>query len=637
MTLRLRTGEETAEVEARPGLTLADLAASAGLVLNTRCGGHGTCGGCRVRLGPGVYRSDGETWTVCEGETRDALACQAWLTGPDGSIDVPSASLLEHGARIADDFVAPVVAGQPRQRKVCLSVRPGTLEHPAARDEQVARAFRDAERMPGPLRWRPAALRDLAAIPVEETRLTVTAAFSEGAWDLVRCEAGDTSGAHWGLAVDIGTTTVVVLLVDLRHGVMTARASRYNQQIRLADDVASRISRASDPSQVRDLQRLLVEDTLNPLIRQLVEAQGIRTDDITSLVAAGNTVMTHLFLGWSPDGLGRVPFTPVCLTPAPLRAGDLGLAMHPEGTVEAAPSMAGYVGGDITADVHVSRLGGLPGCVLLVDLGTNGEMVLRTADGKLTACATAAGPAFEGAGLQHGCRAAQGAIEKVRIGPDGDLNLEVIGSGRPRGVCGSGIIDFVAEGWRAGWINDRGRFDRDAIERLGRYAHVEIICGSSHACVLVPADESATGQAVVVTEYDLSQVLKAKAATHAGMRALLAEAGLAFADVDTLVLAGGFARHVDLRNAQRLGLLPDIPLDRFDVVGNGSLAGAYQGLVWAGALEAMRELAREVNVVELNLTDTFQDHFIDALALPGLNPEAFPRVMAECRPEAGEP
>lgn len=436
------------------------------------------------------------------------------------------------------------------------------------------------------------------------------------------------ASAPLAAAVDIGTTTVALVLLDPATGHILARASKYNQQIRKADDIASRISFCRTEHEVRVMQELVIQQTINPLLAEACAAAGVPTSRVERLAAAGNTVMEHLFLGLPVESIGRLPFHAVRHIHPPCDAGALGLAMAPRGRVDVVPSVAGYIGGDIIADVHAAHLLPRGGESVLVDIGTNSEVVYAL-DGRLLACATAAGPAFEGAGLLHGRRAAPGAIEHIRFGAELDFQCDVIGGGQAGGICGSGIIDFLAAGFRCGLVSAHGRLDITRLQRAGRYTQSPLARGSSHACVLVPAAASATGDAILVTERDIEQVLKAKAATYAGLKTLLALQGRRVCDIPRFVLAGGFARHIDLANGITLGLLPDLPLERFEVLGNGSLAGAYLALTDAAALPAMEQLSLLPQVVELNRTPDFEDNFIDALLIPNLNTDEFPSVRSE--------
>jgi len=550
--LHLQLGSRRESIAADPHPTLAQLLEAAGIHLNLRCGGEGVCGGCRVQLAAGIFRTDGQMLTLAAGSQHDAFACQTHVISTDAEIIIPSASLLETGGQIVSDFHAP-----------------------------------------------------------QKTATTAPAA-----------------SAPLAAAVDIGTTTVALVLLDPVTGHILARASQYNQQIRKADDVASRISFCRTGAEVRVMQELVIQQTINPLLVEACAAAGVQTERVQRLAVAGNTVMEHLFLGLPVESIGRLPFHAVRHIHPPCEASSLGLAMQSHGRVDVVPSVAGYIGGDIVADIHAAHLLPRGGESVLVDIGTNSEVVYAL-DGHLLACATAAGPAFEGAGLLHGRRAASGAIEHIRYGAELDFQCDVIGSGQADGICGSGIIDFLAAGFRCGLINAHGRFDVERLKRAGRYTHSRLARGSSHACVLVSANASATGHAVVVTERDIEQVLKAKAATYAGLKTLLTMQGRSVRDIPRFVLAGGFARHIDIANAIALGLLPDLPLDRFEVLGNGSLAGAYLALTDAAALLAMEQISHQPQVVELNRTPDFEDNFIDALLIPNLNTEEFPSVKRE--------
>lgn len=430
-----------------------------------------------------------------------------------------------------------------------------------------------------------------------------------------------------GLAVDIGTTTVAALLIDLSSGEVLAKASMYNQQIRKADDVASRISYCQSEKHIQELQQRVVKETLDPLASRCCAEARRNPEDLAHVVVSGNTVMTHLFFGLSPVSIGVLPFTPLTRVYKPVSTRDLGLLAAPGAMVEAAPAIAGYVGGDIVSDIYLTGLHEPCESTLMIDVGTNGEMVFR--DGaRMVACATAAGPAFEGYGLAHGCRAATGAIERIDFDHTLNMKVRVIGNAKPTGLCGSAIIDFIANGLRSGLINEMGRYDVDMLKASGRYLFDSALCGDSQACVIVPAGDADTQGPIFVTEQDIAQVLKAKAAIYAGLTTLLETQGLTPRDLKRIYLAGGFARHISLANAIALGLFPDVPLDRYEIVGNGSLAGAYLALLDQRVMPAFEAIIDQPEVVELNLIPSFESHFIDALALPHFDASLFPTVAS---------
>ena len=276
----------------------------------------------------------------------------------------------------------------------------------------------------------------------------------------------------FGVVCDIGTTTAVCALVELESGRVLARSSKYNQQIRLAEDVASRISVCHDESKIEMMQKLLIDETLNPLILEICEETGISKESIKSFTVSGNTVMTHLFHGLNPRSIGEIPFTPVTRSYETVSAESLGIEISATADVYTLPSISGYVGGDLTADLFVTNMHEEKGVILLIDIGTNGEMLLSD-NGKLYASATAAGPAFEGAGIVHGCRAAAGAIEQIKLSDDGTFKLKTIANQPAVGICGSAIIDFIAELYRANLMSMTGRFDLDALKDLGLYCQTE--------------------------------------------------------------------------------------------------------------------------------------------------------------------
>lgn len=616
MTIQFKTATGEASASDARGLLLVEVAAKAGLRINTRCGGQGVCEGCRVQLGPGTYLFGDTTVTLGPGEHREALACQMRVKGDDARITVPSSSLLEQDVYIEEDFAPVPVVCDPPSLKVCLQVPPPTLDEPTPDAERVEAALLalGGERA---FVFTPSVLRRLQdALARGQGVVTVTAEEAGDRWQVMDVEPGEATARHLGVAVDIGTTTVVAMLVDLNRGEILRRASQYNQQITRADDVASRISYCTGRARVEELQSLVVEGTINVLLREMCGEEGVDPASVCRMAVSGNTVMSHLFMGINPESIGRLPFQPVANRFGGCRGADVGVAMHPDGVIEVVPSVAGYVGGDITSDMHVAGVSKAESkLTLLVDIGTNGEMVLAE-EGRLLACATAAGPAFEGAGILHGCRAAAGAIERIRLGPSLEPDCGVIGHAAPVGLCGTAILDFIAEGARAGMINQVGRFEVDLLRRRGRYAEAGHGTGAGHAFLLVDAASSGTGRPILVSERDVAEILKAKAATYAGMQTLLDVRGKTFLDVQRFVLAGGFARHIDIENAIRIGLLPDLPHERFDVIGNGSLAGAFLALVDASAMRSYEALSARPEIVELNLQKSFEPNFIDALTLP---------------------
>lgn len=623
------------EVELAEACLITEAADAAGLVLNTSCGGGGTCGGCAVDLVEGTFQRNGETIVVAAGnKPKRVLGCQTRIVSANWQVRVPKRSLVQAGEKIVVDFdLSARFAHRPAVRKVAMRLPAPTLEDSLGDFERITRHLQglgEFERVRPTL----AVLQDLPRVMVEaKYQVTATLAQRDDAWDLVAVEAGDTTGRLYGVAVDLGTTTVVCSLVDLNAGRMVDTASCFNQQIQRGEDVASRIVYSGTPENLKELQRLAVVDSIGRMIRLLCAKNQVRVEEIARTVISGNTVMAHLLLGISPVNIGVSPFAPAARLPGSFRASEIGLAMNPAGLVDVVPAIAGYVGGDIVSGIHVCNVHKSKSSDLLIDIGTNGEIALGTPGG-MWACATAAGPAYEGSGISCGMRARSGAIERIRIEPGTfEAHCQVINNsnhnGRPSGICGSGLIDFLAEAFRTGLLERTGRIRKDLPGRCPRVKQVEFRGNPMLAYVVVPREQTDDGlDDILITEKDIEGLLQAKAAIYVGARLLARNAGLQLEQIDRIWLAGGFARHIDIRNAITIGMLPELPLERFDAVGNTSLAGAFAALVDGQTACQFDRIAAMPHIVELNKDPEFEDEYMYALFLPNLMEERFPGVTA---------
>jgi uncharacterized 2Fe-2S/4Fe-4S cluster protein (DUF4445 family) len=419
-----------------------------------------------------------------------------------------------------------------------------------------------------------------------------------------------TEQRHLALTVDIGTTTVAMLLVDLNDGQILGRASAFNKQMHMGDDVLTRINLCfTDPTMLKRMQQELVVGTFEPLVAELLEKTGVLRQQLTGLTAAGNTTMLHLLAGVDPSPMGHVPFTPVFLEHRMLDWKGVGLAWDDDWGMAPAlhilPGAAAYVGADLVAGLLASGLCYDAGPSLLVDVGTNGEIIFHHGD-TLLGCATAAGPAFEGAGLKAGIRAGDGAVSHIDFEFDPfAINMKVIGDIKPIGLCGSAYIDLLAKGRATGIIDERGHFDMHRHPQLTpRIKHEP-----GHSPILH------LGHGLTVSEAEIARLLQAKAAIAAGLLTLLDKAHLKSSDIKRLYLAGGFGMHVDLQSAIGCGLLPGFTLDQIELVGNTSLAGAYMAMMDRDLLTVMSAEAVKIDVLELNLESSFEDHYIDQLSL----------------------
>lgn len=420
-----------------------------------------------------------------------------------------------------------------------------------------------------------------------------------------------------GFAVDIGTTTVVVLLVDLTNGQILSRAGGFNAQIRFGDNVLTRIGAGSSPTVRQAMCRALVEETLAPLLHKACERAGREPSRLAGGVLAGNTTMLHILADEDPTSLGIAPFTARFLEGRRLDAAAIGLAesgFDPAMPLQLLPGLAAYIGADITAGVHATGMTYDITPSLLVDMGTNGEVVLCV-EGRLVGCATAAGPAFEGAGLSSGTRAQSGAIEtiKLALAPFG-VEIGTIGdepAAANAGICGSAYVDFLASARACGLLQANGRFDRERWLEIPLEHRIEDTDGLAFR---LAGDHGGAGPRI--SEIDIAHLLQAKAAIGAGIDTLLDVTGIAACDIGQVYLAGGFGMHIDVAHAIGMGLLPGIAVEQVRVVGNTALAGALLALLDRGVLEQMECLRSRIEVIELNLEAAFEDRYIDHLALP---------------------
>lgn len=415
-------------------------------------------------------------------------------------------------------------------------------------------------------------------------------------------------------AVDIGTTTVVVLIIDLTSGDVLARAGGFNEQIRFGDNVLTRIDAARTPEAIAAMQHAVVGETLAPLLLQACGRGGRDVSRIAGGTIAGNTTMLHLLAGENPTSLGIAPFTARFLAGRSMTAAGIHLAVEglaPETPIQLLPSIAGYIGADITAGVYATGMVFDAEPSLLVDIGTNGEIVLQNG-GDLTACATAAGPAFEGCGLRCGTRAREGAVSDLAMTRDPfGISLQTIGGippARAGGICGSAYIDFLASARGCGLLGHAGRFEAAAWAALPEKSR------------LTDDDERAISLAGPgsprISEVDVAVLLQAKAAIGAGIETLLETAGIRAEEISRVYLAGGFGMHLNISNAIAIGLLPGFRPEQVRVVGNTSLAGALLALIDRTTLAEMEALREQVEVIELNLAEGFEDRYVEHLMLP---------------------
>jgi uncharacterized 2Fe-2S/4Fe-4S cluster protein (DUF4445 family) len=624
--VRFKPSNQT--VLAPAGTLLHEAARSAGIDLNMPCGGQGRCGRCAVIVEDGnVRRRSSLRLSVADIEQGFALACQTLVEG-DVTVVVPPQEKIER--RLTTDKTAARVeiplAYEPARdlpvRAFYLEIEPPSL---ADQTDDWSRLQRALRRRHGihPLTTDLQTLRAMGPL-LRKADWRVTAVLETDTTDtprLIDLLPGDQTDRLFGVAIDVGTTSNVVYLVDLSTGKLAAEAADYNGQIARGEDIISRIVYASKNDGLRELQGMVIA-TLNRLLARVCKRARIGAQSIYRAVVAGNSTMIHLFLGVPPQSIRLAPYITVVNQPPPVWASQLGLGIHPRATVDCLPCVASYMGADITAGVVSSGLADTDKLTLFMDIGTNGEIVLGNRDW-LIACACSAGPAFEGAGVEHGMRATRGAIEEVWINSQTfEPTCRVIGNVNPRGLCGSGLISLLAELFVTGVMDKAGNLRQDlGTPRIREGGH-----GLEY--VVAWADETDTGRDIVLTKVDVDNLLRAKAAIYAGYTVLCESVGVDPADVEQVLIGGAFGQYINVEKAIQIGLLPDMPWERFQFLGNTSVQGAYMALLSRDVRRKIAEAASKMTYLELSADNTFYHQFTSALFLPHTDMNRFPSVQA---------
>ncbi len=614
------------------GTLLSEAAAQAGIEINQPCGGQGRCGRCAVCVESGEVRRRSALRLSAEDVASGyALACQTVIEG-DVVIEVPPQEKIERRLT-TDRTVGEVVIpeGYDPQKSQTLRRLNLTLSPPSMDDQtdDWSRLQTAARKEAGiaPLHASLEMLRKMGDV-LREGDWKVTAVLNTSTWDdtdspnqLLSLQPGyaDEDQPLWGAAIDIGTTTVSVWLVDLHTGQVRAQVAEYNQQITRGEDVISRIIVAGKEGGTEKMRGLVV-DTINGLIEQACKRVKAEPNEIMKATIAGNSTMIHLLLGIPASSIRLSPFvTAVNHIPA-LSAIDVGLTMHPRAVIDCLPGVASYVGADISAGVLSSGMDDSDDVVLFLDVGTNGETVFGSKDWLVT-CACSAGPAFEGAGVLHGMRATKGAIEEVWVNGDTyDPSFRVIGSVKPKGLCGSGLISLLAEMFLTGVVDKGGSINTKLnTPRVRDGDH-----GSEY--VIAWASESATDEDIVITNVDIDNLLRAKAAIYAGFSVLAASVGMPLEAAEKVLIGGSFGKYINVEKAVEIGLLPDVDWDRFQFLGNTSVRGAYMALIDHTLRRRITDIAARMTYIELSADNSFYDAFMSALFLPHTDMSLFPTV-----------
>ncbi len=635
------------EIRVSRGATILQAAMEAGVYIQASCGGEGVCGKCRVQIENG--RVDGPPdpkISPQDFERGIRQACQTRVLS-DLEVTVPTESGLDKrvllrnrervtaGRKVSHQELESLVLGwcfRPAVQKYFVEMEPPSAKDNRSDLSRLILALKKTHDLSGVsvdprlLKALPHTLREedwrVTAAIVQtrmESQLTEDQPRGSRRAKLIQLEPGDTTKTHYSIVLDIGTTSVWGQLLDLNRRLVLAEASDYNGQIRYGDDVISRIVRSQKKDGLKRLQESVV-DTVNGIIHELIEKTEIDPERVSHMAAAGNTIMTHLLLGLDPKYIREAPYTPVANFIPPVRAAELGLNTGDHVRLFTFPSVASYVGGDIVSGILGSGLYQRRPLTLYLDVGTNGEIVIGHSEWMVTA-ACSAGPAFEGGGIRHGMRATPGAIEDFRLHPQTyEPMILTIGMVRPKGICGSGLINIVAEFLERGVISPNGKFNGELPTRRIRRGTDGL------EYVLAYAADAATGADVVITEVDIDNLMRAKAAMYAGYVTLLQSVGLRVQDLEQVVIAGAFGSFIDVERAITIGLLPELPLDRFLFIGNGSLLGARLISFCNEMLDDCDRISRMMTNIELSESPAFMDNYMAALFLPHTNSAEFPGV-----------
>jgi uncharacterized 2Fe-2S/4Fe-4S cluster protein (DUF4445 family) len=611
----------TVEVDDRT--TILEAATEAGVHINAQCGGEGKCGRCRVIVEGAVEAKRTELIDEIDWENGYRLACQSDIVS-DLVVFVPQEAQVGEHKILTTFHVADVTPLSPLAISSFIEMPCPTLDDNLGDLERVERALGMTS---GELDYSLEVLRALPSI-LRDSDWRVNATVDRYS-RLVSVRAGK-GGRDLGLAIDVGTTTVVVSLVDLSNGEMLSQSSDYNKQIVCGEDVLSRIAFCEDCDVTRPNR--LVVDTLNTLIGNVIrdvakKDEGMPPGLVSCASIAGNTTMMHLLLGLDPKGIRYEPYIPVTNIPPIMRAGELGIAIAPDAPVYIVPGRASYVGGDIIADVLASEMHLSDETALLIDVGTNGEIVLGNGEW-MVACSCSAGPAFEGGEVAHGMRAMVGAIDSIGIGNDGELSYTVIGDEKPIGICGSGLIDLLASLFLRGILDKKGHIQVREGERIreGEEGMEYVVAWENETATAEEGSRTQDVGDIVITDNDIQNIIRTKAAVYAAASVLLNSVEMDFTDLSKVYVAGGFGNYLDIEKAQVIGLLPDIPQERFVFMGNGALAGARLTLLSEDRREQAKAIHDRMTYFELSTTQAFFDEFSSSLFLPHTEIGRFPNI-----------
>jgi len=605
---------------------IADAVRKANIPLQFSCGGEGTCGDCVVRITKGTFKTKPTAALsgqfIAEGF---ALACQTKIDD-DLTIVLPDFQELAIKTIAGSEFFKN---NKDNMSGVCQFNPVVTLTELRIPSPTLEDNYSDLSRLENAYK-KQTGIKNVTCPLSVLSRLAQVLRSNKGSVQVVSFQGTDEaqildvlSQAQdrriFGLACDIGTSTVALHLIDLSSGDIVSTASSLNQQIKCGEDIISRINYSQKPGHLQELQKLIVH-TINNLIHTATQKSGISHDDIYYAVFAGNTTMGHLLLQLEPHYIREEPYVPTFNDLPLIPAHELGLSMNPEAKIYLSPSVGSYVGGDITAGMlSTPILRSTQKISLFIDAGTNGELVVGNKEWLMT-CACSAGPAFEGSGIQCGMPASDGAIETVELDITGRVKYRVIGGTKPKGLCGSGLVDLLAQLFIKGYIDRHGKFRKEIIP-------YRIVDSEEGAAFLIEHhSKSYWGKDICITEKDIANLIRTKGAVYSACSLLLKSVGLRYDEIGSIYIAGGFGQHLDIENSIRIGLLPDLDREQFHYIGNSSLLGAYLILFSDHNRAMVQEIAKKMTYIELNTEPNYMNEFTGSLFLPHTDLNLFPSV-----------
>jgi uncharacterized 2Fe-2S/4Fe-4S cluster protein (DUF4445 family) len=626
------------EIIVPQGENLLRAAMQAGVHINASCAGEGVCGKCRVIIDQGDVESiRTEKITPEDYALGVRQACKTKIIS-DLEITIPTESQLDRKVLDRDrprtgtwqviseikveDLIIEGRFHPPFEKKY-LEINPPTISDNISDLSRVIRSLKQIHGIQNILVSFYAVRKMSSVLREGNWKATVTIGNprkKSRRTELINIEPGDTTQQNYAVAIDIGTTTIWGQLLDLNSGATLAQQVEYNAQISYGEDVISRIVYAQKPEGQQKMKDLVVS-TINTVINQLLKKSKVPLEGITHITLAGNTTMSHLFLGIEARYIRETPYTPPMNYIPPIRAREVGINLGEHVQAYMFPSIASYVGGDVIAGVMGSGMFRQDKLTLYIDLGTNGEIVIGNSEW-MTCAACSAGPAFEGGGIKHGMRATEGAIEDFNVNPSTfEPMLLTIGMKKPKGICGSGLINIVA-----------GLLESCVLDQNGKFKHglkTDRIREGSDGLeyVLAWAKDTQISRDLVITEVDIDNLVRAKGAMYAGYITLLSEVGLTMNDLEEVIIAGGFGNYINIEKSITIGLLPDLPLNKFKFIGNGSLLGARLICLSNILRTEVKRIFNKITNIELSENHNFMNHYIASLFLPHTDQKLFPRVF----------